>query len=317
MLVGAPGTDAHGLGSGTAYVVFGQEVPADVDLGALGRGGFHIDGAPGDGIGGAVASAGDFNADGRLDLLLGGAGAEVGGPAPGSAYVVFGPQASTDIDLAVLGGSGIRIDEASEDDDVGDAVAGGGGDLNGDGPADVLIGAPGADHNGRVDSGAAYALPGSTAPADVDLSALPAGALAIDGATAGDLAGEPVAGAGDVNGDGRPDLLIGAPFADNNDLTDSGSAYVIFGFGTPELAYPAVNATVGAPLSVLPTSVRRTGQASFSVSPALPGGLALDAATGEVAGRPTAVVPRTTFTVTMSDLAGSARATLVLQVAAP
>ncbi len=120
-----------------------------------------------------------------------------------------------------------------------------------------------------------------------------------------------------MNGDGRPDLLIGAPFADNNDLTDSGSAYLILGFGTPELAYPVVNATVGAPLSVLPTTVRRTGQASFSVSPALPAGLALDTATGEVAGRPTAVVPRTTFTVTMSDLAGSARAAVVLQVAAP
>ena len=89
-------------------------------------GGGTIEGAPGDGVGGSVGSAGDVNADGRLDLLIGGTGAELGGPAPGSVYVVFGPQAPTDIDLGVLGGSGIRIDEASEDDDVGRSAAGGG-----------------------------------------------------------------------------------------------------------------------------------------------------------------------------------------------
>ena len=308
VLVGAP------LDS-LVYVVFGQEIPADVDLSALGRGGFTIVGPTGARAGISVASAGDVNADGRPDILI---GADEGGlvlPAFGSAYVVHGPQAPTDVDLAVLGGSGVRVRGAAEDDEAGVSVAGA-GDLNGDGRPEVLVSAPGADNNGRSESGTVYALAGDAA-ANVDLGALPAGSLRIDGATAGDRAGGSVAAAGDVNGDGRPDIVVGAALANNNDLGDSGSAYVVFGFGTPELAYPAVDATVGAPLSVLPMTLRRTGPAGFSISPPLPAGLALDAATGEVAGRPTQALPRTTFTVTMTDLAGSARAPLVLQVAAP
>lgn len=313
---GRPDVLVGASGDGIVYVVFGQEVPADVDLQALGRGGFTIVGLTGDRAGVSVASAGDLNADGRPDILLGADEGDLVLPAFGSAYVVLGPQAPTDVDLAALGGSGARIRGAAEDDEAGVSVAGA-GDLNGDGRPDVLVGAPGADEDGRAGSGTVYAIAGTGAPASVDLGALPAGTIRIDGATAGDRAGGSVAGAGDVNGDGRPDVLIGAALANNNDLVDSGSAYVVFGFGSPELSYPAVDATVGTPLSVLPTTVRRTGEASFSVSPPLPAGLALVVATGEVAGRPTQAVPRTTFTVTMTDLAGSTRAPLALQVTAP
>lgn len=319
VLVGASQTDNNGrLNSGSVYVVFGLEVPADLALAALGRGGFRIDGATAqDQLGGSVASADDLNADGRPDILVGARTADNNGRLnSGSAYLVFGPQAPTNVDLAALGGSGFRIDGAVGGDLAGASVDGA-GDLNGDGLPDVLVGAEEADNNGRSASGSVYGIVGKTAPTDVDLAALQAG-VRIDGAASNDLAGASLAGAGDVNGDARPDVLVGARFAGNNDLANSGSAYVVFGFGTPELSYPIVDGTVGAPLSVLPTTLRRTGQASFSIRPPLPPGLTLDGATGEVAGRPAGpTVPRAVFVVTMTDLAGSASALLTLQVTSP
>ncbi len=56
--------------------------------------------------------------------------------------------------------------------------------------------------------------------------------LRIDGAAASDCSGFSVSGAGDVNGDGRDDVIIGATCADNNGRNDSGSSYVIYGAAT-------------------------------------------------------------------------------------
>ena len=101
--------------------------------------------------------------------------------------------------------------------------------MNGDGRADVLVGAFGADYNGRKASGSAYVVFGKASPKRVDLAALGAGGFRVDGAAADDSAGSSVAGAGDVNQDGRADVLVGAPRADNNRRTGSGSTYVVFG----------------------------------------------------------------------------------------
>jgi putative Ig domain-containing protein/FG-GAP repeat protein len=73
----------------------------------------------------------------------------------------------------------------------------------------------------------------------VDVAALGAGGYRIDGAAAGDIAGKSVAGVGDVNGDGVPDVAVGAPNADPNGRSESGAAYVVFGTasaGTTDLA---------------------------------------------------------------------------------
>ena len=56
---------------------------------------------------------------------------------------------------------------------------------------------------------------------------------ATDGAAALDESGWSVSGAGDVNGDGSDDVIIGAPFAGNNTRSSSGSSYVVFGSATP------------------------------------------------------------------------------------
>ena len=76
--------------------------------------------------------------------------------------------------------------------------------------ADVIVGAFGADNNGRTNSGSAYVVFGKTTNTSVDLLALGSGGFRIDGAAAIDQAGFSVAGAGDVNADGRPDVIVGA-----------------------------------------------------------------------------------------------------------
>ena len=74
--------------------------------------------------------------------------------------------------------------------------------------ADILVGAPGADNNGRVGSGSAYVIFGGAGLSDVDLAALGASGARIDGAAAGESAGWRVAPAGDVNRDGVADILV-------------------------------------------------------------------------------------------------------------
>jgi FG-GAP repeat len=225
-------------GSGSAYVVFGRKAPTTVDLASLGQAGFRIDGAAaGDLAAGSVAGAGDLNGDGRADVLVGARGADnndrIGS---GSAYVVFGRAAPTNVDLAALGRAGFRIDGAAAGDRAAYSVAGP-GDVNGDGRADALIGAHYADKNAREDSGSAYVVYGRAAPTDLDLAALGRAGFRIDGAATGDGAGWAVAGAGDLNADGRADLLVGAPDADDNGRDGSGSAYVAFGKTGPRTVH--------------------------------------------------------------------------------
>jgi hypothetical protein len=230
-LVGAPEVDNNGrANSGTAYVVFGKATTAAIDLNALGTQGYRIDGASaGDQTGVRVGSAGDVNSDGRPDALVAANATDDNGRTDsGGVYVVFGKATTTAIDLNALGTQGYRIDGAGAYDQTGDAVANA-GDVNGDGRPDALVGAPLTDNNSRADSGSHYVVFGKATTTTIDLNALGTQGYRIDGAGAGDLAGYAVANAGDVNGDGRPDALVGAPRADNNGRTNSGSSYVVFG----------------------------------------------------------------------------------------
>ena len=158
---------------------------------------------------------------------------------------------------------------------------------------------------------------GAASPSNVNLASLGSSSgFRIDGATAGDQSGYSVASAGDVNGDGRADVIVGAPYANPSSRNLAGSSYVIYGFGTASVSYPgAITATVGTPITSLTPTVRRTGTAAFSVSPALPAGLSLDAATGVISGTPTEAATATS-TVTMTDLSGTASTTVSVTVEA-
>jgi hypothetical protein len=237
---GSKATGAGGLEAGVSFVVFGTDADpvATIDLGALdGTNGFEVSGlAASDHSGISVSGAGDFNGDGFDDFIIGANDADPNGAGSGASYLVYGKaNFSATFDLATLNGSngvnGFRIDGAALDDSSGRAVAAA-GDVNGDGYGDLLIGAPNTDASGN-NAGSSYLLFGTAVQyaAPLSLSMLDGSqGLRFDGrnpdnpATSG-LSGTTLGAAGDLNGDGYDDMLIGAPSASNA----KGSAYVVYG----------------------------------------------------------------------------------------
>ena len=219
--------------AGTSYVVFGKaDEQADVDLSGLGDRGFRILGAAvRDYSGRSVSGVGDVNGDGLADLIIGANWADPDGNYnAGTSYVVFGKAGEQgDVELSGLGDRGFRILGAAAGDSSGSSVSGA-GDVNGDGLADLVIGAPYADSNGDAAAGTSYVVFGKAAEqADVNLDGLGDRGFRIFGAAAGDLSGASVSGAGDINGNGLADLIIGANWADPDGNYNAGTSYVVFG----------------------------------------------------------------------------------------
>ena len=242
LLIGADFADASSngkSGAGDSYVIFGRATfPATIDLANLGSAGITIFGAnAGDYSGYSVSSAGDVNGDGFDDLLIGAYRADASGNAKlsaGDSYVIFGGAAlPSTINLANLGSAGITIFGAETNDQSGISVNSA-GDVNGDGFDDLLIAAPYADASGNAksDAGDSYVIFGGAAlPATINLATLGSAGITIFGADASDNSGISVSSAGDVNGDGFDDLLIGASSAaaSGNGKSYAGDSYVIFG----------------------------------------------------------------------------------------
>ncbi|MEO1145606.1 MAG: Calx-beta domain-containing protein [Cyanobacteria bacterium J06638_22] len=238
LIIGAFDADPNGEGSGESYVVFGsdQGFAASLNLSTLnGNNGFVINGIDeGDYSGYSVSGAGDINGDGIDDLIIGADSASPNGDYSGESYVVFGSDQGfgNRLNLSTLNGNnGFVINGIDEYDFSGSSVSGA-GDINGDGFDDLIIGAPYADPNGNL-SGESYVVFGNRQGfnASLDLADLNGrNGFVINGIDAYDFSGSWVSGAGDINGDGFDDLIIGAPYANPND-NFSGASYVVFGSG--------------------------------------------------------------------------------------
>jgi hypothetical protein len=223
-LVGAYADDDGGSMAGQAYLILGKASgwAMDTDLSAVSASFWGED--ANDYAGGSVAGAGDVNGDGYDDFLIGAYGDDDGGSAAGQAYLILGKASGWAMDTDLSAASASFWGEDA-DDRAGGSVAGA-GDVNGDGYDDFIVGADG-DDDGGSEAGQTYLILGKASgwAMDTDLSAASA---SFWGEDASDYAGYSMAGAGDVNGDGYDDFLVGA-YGDDDGGGMAGQAYLILG----------------------------------------------------------------------------------------
>jgi len=222
VLIGA--LQGGGGDKGKTYLMFGSSLQSGGTFDLASADADFVGEAPSDHSACSVASAGDVEQDGYDDILIGAEENDDGGSDAGKAYLVSGS--------AILEGGSFILSSAHAaflgehaSDESGSSVSSA-GDVDGDGFPDILIGAKYSDDGGSG-AGKAYLLLGASVLAGGLFDLSDADAMFV-GEAASDEAGRRVSPAGDVDGDGLADFLIGA-IGNDDGGSSAGKAYLLLG----------------------------------------------------------------------------------------
>jgi hypothetical protein len=221
ILIGARGNDEGVPEAGQTYLIFGKETGWSIDTPLDSADASFIGEADYDYSGFSVSSAGDVNGDGCDDMLIGAYGNDERNLGAGQTYLIFGKSDGWSMDFPLDCADASFIGEAANDM-CGWSVCSA-GDVNGDGYDDILIGAVGNDEGGSA-AGQTYLILGKETGWSIDTPLDSADASFI-GEADYNYSGFSVSSAGDVNGDGYDDMLIGA----SRYGSYTGQSYLIFG----------------------------------------------------------------------------------------
>jgi FG-GAP repeat len=209
IIVGALRLSNGEIGEGMAFVYFGSATGPTVEAAWTAEGN-----QASASFGVSVAGAGDVNGDGYADIIVGARDYDNGESNEGMAFVYFGSATGPTVEAVWTAESN------QADADFGVSVAGA-GDINGDGYADIIVGAKYYD-NGEISEGKAFVYFGSAAGPTAEA------VWTAEGDCEGAYFGTSVAGAGDVNGDGYADIIVGANNYDHGE-SNEGMAFVYYG----------------------------------------------------------------------------------------
>jgi hypothetical protein len=215
VIIAAPGFDTPTVNEGRTYVYYGSSTGLQTTATTIDDAN-HTNAF----FGNSIGSAGDVNGDGFTDILVGCALYNQAFTAEGAAFVYHGAPGS------ITEANSVILENTTENSSFSGLSVSRAGDVNADGFDDILIGVPLLNEISSADVGSVFLYYGG--PSGLPLSP----SVTFDEVNSAFARfGESISTAGDINGDGYSDIIIGCPNCDNQN-TNEGAAFVYYGSAT-------------------------------------------------------------------------------------